>query len=576
MKINYRYEFADNPRASESSERVVYRWYDNRVLYIADDWTGDICFQRIVAERVLIRHLLNIGELENKQRPYVADICPFGDNGPALAELLLPNVFVAMALLPLTPLRGGGKPCIARLYCVSGLAKRYFPIELPESDRVCGNGLSWFLTGLEAGCIGKPIEGRSWLLAAELLKRVVAKQDRLIVQNLMTHFIITGDVSGDKVVRVEMGRKGDLAMKTAFKNFKWIIPKENNMDIPKRKIEKPATVEEAYELIKSMQSYATRAMFKFVRHSDMEEARTQYEKNGADLFAFEEATGMSILEVVSDQLKLNAADQNLSEGERSSRGLRLEAIMEWLKQKGCDCARMYYLISQIADKATMDALTQIYPINAVDENGLTAADWALNAEDWPLLERICECGGRCNSRVGANRKLWKVLSQYGVNTLLPAENFYKNGREFEYDREFVIHALDAGISPSHMVIAKATYPRNPKDIHNEEWVEDGFMEASIFRLALSHCDVEVVKACLRNGADMQTSILRTLKDSKGGHVQWSGFGSTAITLLEKEMEERLSDYLEEEYNWVSAQYKEVISILEANGFAREREWPSRI
>ena len=276
----YKDDYADSPRETEWSEKVVRHWYDERVRYADEDIADSQCMV-IVAERLIVRRLLGLDSLDMMYLPKAAHAKPFGHESPILAELLMPGVFVAMALIPLSPPGRQGRPIMARLYCVSGLPNCY-SIALNGNEETVLQGFSWFLAGVPQTLLNKGVVGRSWLLAANLLSRIVKKQDVKTARNLAKHYIVTGDVSNGVIRRVEFLRKPELAKQ--FDNFKWIIPKENDMDMPKRKIEKPETLEDAYQLIESMRSKATRSFFRFLRECNLAGVKDQYDI-GADIFA---------------------------------------------------------------------------------------------------------------------------------------------------------------------------------------------------------------------------------------------------------------------------------------------------
>ena len=291
----YKDDYIDNPRDTEGSNKVVRLWYDERVRYANEEIPDGQCM-RLVAERLMVRHLLGIDALEMAYMAKASRSRPFGVNTPMLAELLMPGTFFAMGLVPLSPPGAHGRPIVARLYCVSGLANRH-KLPLEGMDEVSLQGFSWFLAGVPQVDLEKGVHGRSWLLVANLLVRIVARRDVKTARNLAKHYIVTGDVADGAIRRVEMLRKPELVKQ--FDRFKWIIPKENDMDIPKMKIEKPATLDEAYLLIESMRSTATRSFFRFLREGNLDGVKEQC-RIGADLFAREEGTDLTCLEVVAD------------------------------------------------------------------------------------------------------------------------------------------------------------------------------------------------------------------------------------------------------------------------------------
>ena len=403
----HRDDYKESPRRSESSEKVVRYWFDGRVVYDVETAVADEDCLGIIAERIVLRRLLGIDGGEKKHVPYVLDAKPFGEDGPKCAELLLSDVFVAMAFVPLTPPDSRGRPILARLYCVNGLSKRCFPSPLRADAVSDGKLYSWFLTGLPDEKYDAVIDGRSWLLAAELLKHVVTKRDVATARNLVTKFIVTGDVRNGLITKVEMGRKDELALRHAYRDFKWIIPKENDMNnVPKRKIEKPATLEEAYGLIESMQNAVTRAFFQFLRDGNLDRAKEMY-RNGADIFGKEEKTGLTCLEIVTQQIRsLYDVEKQTSWEVGKERGFvektdeekaldagdfkrkvllpkieLFEKELAWLRLQGADCAMTFYLLAKNGDAEGLQRMVDSYPINFCDGAGATAWDLAFLAEE---------------------------------------------------------------------------------------------------------------------------------------------------------------------------------------------------
>ena len=98
----YKDDYSENPRDTEGSNKVVRLWYDERVRYADEDITDSQCMG-IVAERLIVRRLLGLEALDMTYLPKAAHAKPFGRESPILAELLMPGVFIAMALIPLSP-----------------------------------------------------------------------------------------------------------------------------------------------------------------------------------------------------------------------------------------------------------------------------------------------------------------------------------------------------------------------------------------------------------------------------------------------------------------------------------------
>jgi hypothetical protein len=292
-----------NPQEPETSREVVRFWHNPQVRYKDEEFSLEAreCCLRRVAERIVHRRILGLDGLETEHAKKAFRVEVFGKGSPLLSELLLPDVFVAMAFVPLTPGESSTNklPRLARLYCVSGLGGQKRLPFLEGTNEPVLDKYSWFIEGISDRERISGVEGRSWLLAAHILSKIVGRKDKKTACNLAKHYIVTGDVQGGgNICKVEMGRKEELASQKWFANFKWIIPKENDMNIPKRKIEKPETLEEAYKLIESMRNTATKSFFRFLREGNLEGVKEQY-KIGADIYGREEGSDLTCLEVVA-------------------------------------------------------------------------------------------------------------------------------------------------------------------------------------------------------------------------------------------------------------------------------------
>ena len=497
-------DFAESPRRCESSEKVVRYWLDGRSRYDIESKVEDLAFRGIVAERIVLRRMLGLDVLEREHLAYVPDAMPFGEGSPKLAEFILPDVFMAMAFVPLTPLGEMDRPVLARLYCVRGLSQRYFPDLMLQDGLLPGmESYSWFLTGLPDDKLCKAIDGRSWLLAAELLKRVVAKRDIATARNLTKHFIVTGDVRDELICRVEMGRKDELTQRRVYKDFKWIMPKENDMDnVPKRKIEKPATLDEAYKLIESMQSVATKSMFRFLRKDDLDGVKQQCQ-NGADIFACEESTGQMPMEILGELIEKEARQPSDNEQKLHPNGatrlMRLKEMVTWLKAQGADCALMFYMLAKYGLDEALKSCLKIWPIDARTASGLNATELALESGDYDAARKLSSLGGKCRPEIQ------KSFLSKAVNSYFDEQNAART-------KPLVEVALSVGMSPYCQYHQEYRY------------------KTTLFGAALHEGDFDLVEKCLEAGADPNAliKIERWYDDAdesyRDGIVYWEGAG----------------------------------------------------
>lgn len=494
--------FEQNIKTTEDSRVVVSKWCLPKDPYLptippasAETERERAAYFAITAERILWRKkILGITvDAALAGNPDILNSRPFGDNTPTLKELIAQNVAIAAALVPLTPSRGGEaevQPVLARLYCVKGLAWHHSP---PFADGKDTSGISthsWFLAGVKDLDNVAMIDGRSWLLAAHLLMRIVAKEDKPARENLTRNFIVTGDVEEGQIIQVEMGRKLELAKRPAFRNLKWIMPTgnansaelENTM---KNRIEKPATLEEAYELIKSMRNRATRSFFRFLKESNLEGMKEQF-AIGADIYADDAETKKGALQLVAEKI---AKEEKSLQGENSAEGRgtiskkidALNGIRSWLYLNGFAIANaktIYAMAKNGMDKILEGFLLDV-PIDARDEEGLTAVDWALIEKEWDLARQLHEHGGHCDVNSG-NKALGKAIASASGNN---AEA-----------RTLVLNALKVGFDPD---------------------------SRDLFSSAIRKGDVELAKACIDAGRtpsaklSLENAIIIVAEDETG-------------------------------------------------------------
>ena len=533
MKKSLYKELKRIPRVSEDSSIVASAWVatgDPYLPEIPDVESGnEQCrelYFNITAERLLFRKkLLGLSVDEN----LVADANiltahPFGEAGPTFGELAAPSVRLAAAFVPLTPDENNVtlRPVMARLYCVSDLSGR---CASPFTEGLQDAGIqnyNWFVAGVKDDVLKKGISGRSWLLAANLLMRIVENNDMATAQNLINNFIVTGNVEDGAISHVEIGRKPELANIKEFRNLKWIIPMKNANEmtaVPVRRIEMPATLDEAYKLIETMRNRATRSMFRFIRELNFDGFVDEY-KNGADIYAVDQDTGLTPLQMINKDIDWllginpgvfdHTTVKRSTELDESGRPLQVEKrpyrgsrnckesekrfrqqcnqlrIKQYLKEAGADCAMCFYLMAKKGEESALSSMADslcVNAINAKDENGFTAADWALMAKDWAATAILAKHGATCD-QTGA------------INPLL-RETLGKVSRFSADDFRIIDEAFALGLPLSAKV-----------DVKEYSITQNGIFHGAplsqrmpIFAAALSEGDYGLVERCLEHGAD---------------------------------------------------------------------------
>lgn len=479
----------------ETTEEVVSRWFDEDVFYevegrsICEDSKAVDQYYSITAERILLRKkvlgLSNDDEFVESER--LLSSHPFLGSDLTLGTLLSAEINVAMALIPLTPLdeQSDRDPELARLYCIKGMSAQSdtpFESEFPGGmDRY-----RWFLCGCDR--TAKP-SGESWHFAAHLLMRVVEDGNLHRRKNLATHFVVTGRVESGEVLPVEMGRKPELAGVWEFKDLRWIMHEDNkmNMNNAMRKVETPKTLEEALELIETLQNKATRSFFRFLRSGDLAGVKEQFEI-GADIFACEKSTGQMPMEILGELIKKEAKQPSDKEQKLHPNGktrlMRLNEMMTWLKAQGADCALMFYLLAKYGLDDALKSCLKIWPIEARSANGLNATELALESGDYDIALKLCALGCKCCS---------KARNSFLTN----AVNSYFNQGSAK-SKQLVECALSVGLSPD------SEYHSGSFEMLDGEIVH-GY-STSIFGAALYNGDYNLVKKCLDAGADPNSTI----------------------------------------------------------------------
>ena len=185
-------------------------------------------WRRSVAEACLLGNLL--GEMQRESvPPEIMAWCPFGnqERGPALGELL--DTAGAVAVFPLDTSVGGGlEPELGHVWVMAGHATPY----IATSDWQRPTAFS----------------GDSYELALELARRAAGAcgaEAGFARDALATGWIVTGQLKGEKVDRIEVGNKILLPI-----HRDWIFPRANSNEIPANiSYRLVSTVDDAWGLV---------------------------------------------------------------------------------------------------------------------------------------------------------------------------------------------------------------------------------------------------------------------------------------------------------------------------------------
>lgn len=500
----------------ESSDQTVTVWSQPEEPYEFEQIGPDVNtatrhqYFAMTGERVLFRTKVLGLPVDDRflKDSEVLSAHPFTDVDCTVEELIAPFVHVAMAYVPLTPDVNDeiSQPVLARLYCVRGLnGKHTLPFD--SAVPVGVDEYSWFL----AGCKKNPKpKHESWHLAAHLLMRVVEDAHRK--KNLATHFVVTGRVQDDEIRPVEMGRKSELADVWEFRDLRWIMHEENkmNMNNAMRKVETPKTLEEALELIGTLQNKATRSFFRFLSSGNLDGMKEQYEI-GADIFAREESTGQMPIEILGKLIEKEAKnpsdkDQKLHPNGKT-RLMRFNEMMTWLKAQGADCALMFYMLAKYGLDEALQSCLKIWPIEARTTNGFNATELALEGGDYDVARKLCLLGCKCRPELPNSFLSSAVNLYFGADMKA---------------RQTVATALSVGLSPYCEYVVDDGYDDMGYSVHG--------YKTSLFGAALYNGDYNLVEKCLDAGADPNSTvkIYRWYEDEQeaysSGIVYWEREG----------------------------------------------------
>lgn len=540
-----------NPLVSEDSRIVASKWFSpvdpylpEIPLAIPDNEQFRTAYLNITAERLLFRKKILCLPIDEglSADPNILMARPFGDENPTFGDLIAPTIRLAASFVPLAPddVDTTIKPVMSRLYCVSGLQGEQCTTPFRDGAGEPGIGdFAWFVAGVKPKIMATGISGRSWLLAANLLMKLVTNHDSATAKNLLCNYIVTGDVVGGAISQVEIGRKTELDV-SEFKNYKWIVPMQNANEmtsLPARRIEKPATLDEAYKLIESMQSKATQSFLRFLKNFDLDGMKQQYEI-GADIFVEDKESGLMPIEYAKTAFNLmidskmgkweypNIAHpiqmpdrETLKDPEGSgvaSRGdwdrymwqplKNVTRIIEWLRGMGADCANIVYLMARERRSDVIEIMSQYYPLNARTAEGCTAVDLALNNKDWATAQFLYDHFGiTCDTSASRNECLKSACSRIFPDD---PEVFFTDA-----DFELICHALQVGMSPMSQILQAASSPEQIGYRYRRR-------KMTLFELAIRGGDYKLVQHLLENGADANASLYNSEED---WGREWAGF-----------------------------------------------------
>ena len=546
-------ELKRNPRVSEDSSIAASAWGATVDPYLPEipdvESVNEQCremYLSITAERLLFRKkLLGLPVDENLiADTNIATAHPFGEANPTFSELAAPSVRLAAAFVPLTPDENDItlRPVMARLYCVAGLSGRY-TLPLAEGLRETDiQNYNWFVAGVKDDVLEMGISGRSWLLAANLLMRIVEKNDMATARNLINNFVVTGNVEDGTISHVTIGRKHELANKAEFRNFRWIVPIKNREEMKNMKAECPETLEAAYELIQTMRNHATNALIETARAGNViGEAIVHNLKCGADPSQTDAASGQNARQMFADSvgqkiyeiqkaLVAKSVEGGIDESYmRDALGKIVDQFLDLVKYDRVmsyygDAPQMFFMFAQAGKHEMVMKLAEVLDINATDSFGETALDFAEEVGD-PLASSVLK-------RAGATRRGMYELSSDKMMEAM-RRLYVADVKTKEEATEHIMAALKNGASPNAQIHLSLS---DMESFFQEEWKdprpqyvdineadEDDYnpyanhdykkylcrrrrYATTIFFESVFSGNKELIEACMSHGGDVDISI----------------------------------------------------------------------
>ena len=150
---------------------------------------------------------------------------------------------------------------------------------------------------------------------------------------------------------------------------------------------------------------------------------------------------------------------------------------------------MFFLMAINGDETGIVSSSKYCQINACDEHGLTAVDWALERGEFDAAKLLHRHGGALNAQRHKNSKLKRAIDLFCDWDESPGPDQIK----------LIVAAIDAGLSPEMRVELN-----DPSEHYHS-------MCCSLYAVAVRYAQYDVLEACLRNGAD-PNEMLRWTED----------------------------------------------------------------
>lgn len=189
------------------------------------------------------------------------------------------------------------------------------------------------------------------------------------------------------------------------------------MDIPKRKIEKPATLEEAYKLIESMQNTMTRDLCAIVnREIDAKDEEWHQRVDRIKDLLYMGADPNAVVQgKCAWQIYREMHDSLISSERSDTWSLEQALLIDKVFSFYGAVPQFFFMLAHAGETELLEALARIFDIDAIDSTGETALDFAEEVNDKRAQGLLVACGAKKRGRflVNSNRFFAAIVSLVG-------------------------------------------------------------------------------------------------------------------------------------------------------------------
>ena len=165
----------------------------------------------------------------------------------------------------------------------------------------------------------------------------------------------------------------------------------------------------------------------------------------------------------------------------------LDELNQWLRLQGADSSMVFYLMALNGDEDGVVRCCEYTPINTCNEKGNTAVDLALIGDNFEAAKLLHRHGGCPNPRLGANRVLANAIDCFSDPSC---------GSTAQQNK-LISNAIDVGFPLD-------TFIETDRWEKTEPWCYN--YGCTLYAIAVSYANYEILHACLRNGADANKKL----------------------------------------------------------------------